>query len=144
MNQPESTQELQSAWEALLKRRAQLGSDPKLAELGLGLIREMGNGSAQRELLRELAQAWTTDWRLSVGAASLLIEQAGRRGMDEPPLSEDGPAVWAATALRQTLDALGDADRQDPDVAGNIHAMLGNALRFCGPGKDAEAQEAFT
>ena len=144
MNQPESTQELQSAWEALLKRRAQLGSDPKLAELGLGLIREMGNGSAQRELLRELAQAWTTDWRLSVGAASLLIEQAGRRGMDEPPLSEDGPAVWAATALRQTLDALGDADRQDPDVAGNIHAMLGNALRFCGPGKDAEAQESFT
>lgn len=64
--------------------------------------------------------------------------------MDEPPLSEDGPAAWAASALRQSLDSLDEADRQDPDAAGNLQAMLGNALRFCGPGRDAEAQNAFT
>ncbi len=144
MNPPESTQDLESAWEALLGRRSQLGSDQTLAELALGLIREMGNGVAQRELLRELARAWTTDWRLTLGAASLLLEQAGRRGMDEPPLREDGPATWAAEALQRSLEALDDADRKDPDVAGNLNAMLGNALRFCGPGKDAEAQDAFT
>ncbi len=144
MNPPESTQDLESAWEALVGRRSQLGSDQTLAELALGLIREMGNGVAQRELLRELAGAWTTDWRLTLGAASLLLEQAGRRGMDEPPLREDGPATWAAEALRRSLDALDDADRKDPDVAGNLNAMLGNAFRFCGPGKDAEAQDAFT
>ncbi|MBT8469222.1 MAG: tetratricopeptide repeat protein [Deltaproteobacteria bacterium] len=144
MNPPESTQELDSAWKALLERRGQLGSDAKLAELALGLIGEMGNGSAQRELLRELAGAWTTDWRLTLGAASLLLEQAGRRGMDEPPLREHGPAAWAAEALRRCLDALDDTDGKDPDVAGNLSAMLGNALRLCGPGKDAEAQEAFT
>ena len=144
MNPPESTQDLELAWEALVGRRSQLGSDQTLAELALGLIREMGNGVAQRELLRELAGAWTSDWRLTLGAASLLLEQAGRRGMDEPPLREDGPATWAAEALRRSLDALDDADRKDPDVAGNLNAMLGNALRFCGPGKDAEAQDAFT
>jgi len=144
MNPPESTQDLESAWEALVGRRSQLGSDQTLAELALGLIREMGNGVAQRELLRELARAWTTDWRLTLGAASLLLEQAGRRGMDEPPLREDGPATWAAEALQRSLEALDDADRKDPDVAGNLNAMLGNALRFCGPGKDAEAQDAFT
>jgi len=144
MNPPESTQELDSAWKALLGRRSQLSSDEKLAELALGLIGEMGNGFAQRELLRELAGAWTTDWRLTLGAASLLLEQAGRRGMDEPPIREDGPAAWAADALRRSLDALDDADRKDPEAAGNLNAMLGNALRFCGPGKDAEAQEAFT
>ena len=144
MNQPESTQDLESAWKALIGRRGQLGSDRTLAELALGLIREMGNGVAQRDLLQELAGSWTTDWRLTLGAASLLIEQAGRRGMDEPPLSEDGPATWAASALKQSLDALDVEDRKDPDVAGNLYAMLGNALRFCGPGRDAEAQEAFT
>ena len=144
MNPPESTQDLESAWKALVGRRSQLGSDQKLAELALGLIREMGNGIAQRELLRELAVAWTADWRLTLGAASLLLEQAGRRGMDEPPLREDGPAAWAAEALQRSLDALDEADRKDPEVAGNLNAMLGNALRFCDPGKDAEAQDAFT
>ncbi|MGB5367430.1 MAG: hypothetical protein WBN14_14315, partial [Polyangiales bacterium] len=144
MNPPESTQDLESAWKALVGRRSQLGSDQKLAELALGLIREIGNGVAQRELLRELAGAWTADWRLTLGAASLLIEQAGRRGMDEPPLREDGPAAWAAEALQRSLDALDEADRKDPEVAGNLNAMLGNALRFCDPGKDAEAQDAFT
>ena len=144
MNQAETTEELESAWKALIDRRSQLGSDRTLAELALGLIREMGNTGAQRELLRDLAKAWTSDWRLTLGAASLLVEQAGRRGMDEPPLSEEGPASWAAAALKGSLDALDQADREDPEAAGNLNAMLGNALRFCGPGRDAEAQEAFT
>jgi hypothetical protein len=144
MSHAETTQDLESAWKALLGRRSQFGSDRTLAELALGLIREMGNGIAQREVLRKLVEAWTADWRLTLGAASLLIEQAGRRGMDEPPLSEDGPASWAATALQRSLEALDDRDREDADVAGNLNAMLGNALRFCGPGRDTEAQEAFT
>ncbi|MBT8453034.1 MAG: tetratricopeptide repeat protein [Deltaproteobacteria bacterium] len=144
MNQSEPTQDLKSAWEALVGRRSQLGSDATLAELALGLVRELGNGIAHREVLRELAGAWTNDWRLTLGTASLLLEQAGRRGMDEPPLSEDGPAAWAAEALQRSLDALDEADRNNPEAAGNLNAMLGNALRFCGPGKDAEAQEAFT
>jgi hypothetical protein len=144
MSHAESTRDLESAWNALLERRSQLGSDRTLAELALGLIREMGNGTAHREVLRNLVEAWTDDWRLTLGAASLLIEQAGRRGMDEPPLSEDGPASWAATALQRSLEALDERDRTDADVAGNLNAMLGNALRFCGPGRDLEAQEAFT
>ena len=144
MSHAESTPDLESAWNALLGRRSQLGSDRTLAELALGLIREMGNGTAHREVLRKLVEAWTADWRLTLGAASLLIEHAGRRGMDEPPLSEDGPASWAAAALQRSLEALDERDRTDADVAGNLNAMLGNALRFCGPGRDIEAQEAFT
>ncbi|NIV50567.1 MAG: hypothetical protein GWN53_01540, partial [Gammaproteobacteria bacterium] len=66
---------------------------------------------------------------------ALLIEQAGRRGMDEPTLTDDGPASWAATALQRSLDALSDTEREDADVAGNLYAMLGNALRLCGPGR---------
>jgi len=144
MSHGEATEDLESAWEALLQRRNRLDSDRKLAELALGLIQQMGNGAAHRDVLRRLAEAWGADWRLTLLAASLLIEQAGRRGMDEPTLTDDGPASWAANALQRSLDALGDAERKDADVAGNLYATLGNALRLCGPGRDAEAQEAFT
>ena len=144
MSHGEVTEDIDSAWEALLQRRKRMGSDRKLAELALGLIPQMGNGPAQREVLRELADAWSNDWRLTLVAASLLIEQAGRRGMDEPTLTEDGPASWAAKAVQRALAVLGDAEGQDADVAGNLYATLGNALRLCGPGRDAEAQEAFT
>jgi len=144
MSHSDATEDLQSAWEAILRRQTQLSSDPKLAELALELVQQMGNAPAHRDVLRQLLEAWTEDWRLTIAAASLLIEQAGRRGMDEPTLTEDGPATWAATALQRSLDALDDADRQEADVAGNLRAMLGNALRLCGPGRDAEAQEAFT
>jgi tetratricopeptide (TPR) repeat protein len=144
MSHGEATKDLESAWESLLQRQGQLASDRKLAELALGLIQQMGNAPAHRDVLRALAEAWTADWRLALAAASLLIEQAGRRGMDEPRLTEDGPESWAAAALQRSLDALSDPERKDADVAGNLHAMLGNALRLCGPGRDAEAQEAFT
>ena len=77
--------DLARTWRELLERRAQLKTDPKLAGLALGLIREMGNTAAHREVLRDVASAWTDDWRLALAAASMLVEQAGRRGMDEPP-----------------------------------------------------------
>jgi tetratricopeptide (TPR) repeat protein len=144
MSHGEVTEDIDSAWEALLQRRKRMGSDRTLAELALGLIQQMGNGPAQREVLRELADAWSNDCRLTLVAASLLIEQAGRRGMDEPTLTEDGPASWAANAVQRTLAVLDDAEGQDAGVAGNLYATLGNALRLCGPGRDAEAQEAFT
>jgi hypothetical protein len=144
MSHGEATKELESAWEALLRSRKRLGEDRELAQLALELIQQMGNVATHREVLRELAGAWSPDWRLTLTAASLLIEQAGRRGMDEPTLTEDGPASWAADAVRQSLSALSDADQSDGDIGGNLQATLGNALRLCGPGRDAEAQEAFT
>jgi len=144
MSDGNATEDLESAWEAILGRQARLSSDPELAALALELVQQMGNTPAHRDVLRQLAEAWTEDWRLTISAASLLIEQAGRRGMDEPILHEDGPASWAATALQRSLAALGDADREEADVAGALRATLGNALRLCGPGRDAEAQEAFT
>lgn len=137
-------EDLQSAWEAILARRSQLETDPRLAGLALRLIQEMGNTPAHRNVLYQLAGAWHDDWRLTVMAASSLVEQAGRRGMDEPPLSESGPAHRAAAALERCLGSLNDTDQHDPDVAGSLYAMLGNALRLCGPSRDADAQEAFT
>jgi hypothetical protein len=74
----------------------------------------------------------------------LLIEQAGRRGMDEPPLKQDGPAAWAAEALQSSLNALDENEGTDADIAGSLYATLGNALRLSGPNRDSEAQEAFT
>jgi len=144
MSVVETNEDLRSTWLALLERRQQLRADRKLAELALSLIAEMGNGPEHREVLRELNDAWRDDWALTLGIASLLIEQAGRRGMDEPALTKDGPAWWAAAALQHSLDALSESDQEDPDVAGSLLAMLGNALRLCGPARDAEAQEAFT
>ena len=144
MKHGEATQDLQSAWEALLRRQSQLASDRTLAELALGLIRELGNGPAHREVLHRLAAAWTSDWQITLAAASMLIEQAGRRGMDEPPLRQDGPATWAADALQSSLNALDENERANADIAGSLYATLGNALRLSGPNRDSEAQEAFT
>lgn len=140
----EASEDFEPTWQELIQHRERLRTDPELAGLALGLIQEMGNGVGHREVLRDLSQAWSTDWRVMLGTAALLIEQAGRRGMDEPPITDDGPAQWAAAGLQQALDALDDDDRDDPEVAGNLYAMLGNALRLCGPNRDAEAQEAFT
>lgn len=140
----DAPEDLEATWKDLLRRRAQLIEDPQLAGLALGLIEEMGNRPAHRDVLHDLTRAWSRDWRLLLSAASMLVEQAGRRGMDEPPLAEEGPASWAAAGLQRCLDSLDEAERTDPAIAGNLYAMLGNALRLCGPGRDAEAQEAFT
>ncbi len=78
MSYGEATENLQSAWEALLERQNQVGSDRKLADLALELIREMGNGTAQRDVLRRLVEAWTNDWRLTLTGAALLSHRAGR------------------------------------------------------------------
>jgi len=121
-----------------------LASDRTLAELALGLIQELGNGPAHRELLQQIAAAWTSDWQITLAVSSLLIEQAGRRGMDEPPLRQDGPAAWAAEALQSSLNALDENERDNADIAGSLYATLGNALRLSGPHRDSEAQEAFT
>jgi hypothetical protein len=144
MGHGEATEDLEAAWEALVQRQDQLRSDRKLTDLALGLIQEMGNRVAHRPMLREVLEGWTAEWRLTLAAASLLIEQAGRRGMDEPPLTDDEPARWAADGLQRALDALSDAERDDADIAGNLYATLGNALRLCGADRDADAQEAFT
>jgi hypothetical protein len=140
----EAADDLARTWQELQARRDQLRTDPKLAGLALGLIQEMGNTREHRDVLRELADAWTADWRLTLAAASMLVEQAGRRGMDEPPISDDGPAFWAASSLARALESLDENDRANPDIAGNLNAMLGNALRMCGPNRDEEAREAFT
>jgi hypothetical protein len=144
MSLGEIEEDLQSTWDALLQRRAQLHSDRKLAELALALIAELGNGPEHREILRQLMDAWSADSELTLGIAGLLIEQAGRRGMDEPTLADDGPAWWAAAGLQRCLDGLGEPALEDADIAGSLYAMRGNALRLCGSGRDAEAQEAFT
>jgi hypothetical protein len=136
--------DLAQTWRELLERRDQLKNDPKLAGLALGLIRELGNTAEHRPVLRDLAEAWTGDWRLALATASMLLEQAGRRGMDEPPVSEEGPAFWAASSLERALAALSESERNNPEAAGNLNAMLGNALRICGPNRDEEAREAFT
>lgn len=135
---------LETAWRELLGRKRQLQSDRKLAELAIELIRELGNGTGHREVLRELAGAWSGDWTLTLGIASLLIEQATRKAMDEPTVSEKTPARWAADALQDALGSLGNAEGDDPNIAGLLHASLGSALRLCGPGHDAAAQEAFS
>lgn len=144
MSGAEPDEDLESTWNAITRRSDQVRSDRKLAELALALIRELGNRPEHREMLRTVIDGWSADWELTLAAASLLIEQAGRRGMDEPTLTEEGPAWWAASGLEQALERLTDGALEDPDVAGNLHAMLGNALRLCGPGRDADAQEAFT
>jgi tetratricopeptide (TPR) repeat protein len=144
MSDQEASEDLQSAWEAILQRQTQLSSDRTLAELALGLVEQMGNGPAHRDTLYRVLEAWTAEWRLTITAASLLLEQAGRRGMDEPTLRDDGPAARAAAALQRSLELLSEGERKDANVAGHLYATLGNALRLCGPGRDAEAQEAFT
>ncbi len=135
--------ELEATWRALLGRREQLKSDRTLAELAIALIGELGNGTPHREILRELAQAWSKDWRITLAASALLIEQAAQRGMDEPVVSVDTPARWASDALRRGLSALDESQQRDPNIAGHLHASLGNALRLCGADHDLDARTAF-
>lgn len=135
--------ELEASWKELLGQRHRLGSDPRLAELAIAIVRELGNGKSHREVLCEIADAWSAHWRLALPAASLLIQQATARGMDEPVISEDTPAHHAARALRRALESLEPSEREDPNIAGNLQASLGNALRMCGVGEDEAARRAF-
>lgn len=135
--------ELDDAWASIVARRTRLGTDRRLAELTLEVVRARGNGPEHLEILRDVAKAWTADWALALAASELLIEQAGRRGMDEPPIRADTAATWAASALDDALGALSPSERGEPDVAGRLHASLANALRLCGPGRDEAARDAW-
>ncbi|MGB5702446.1 MAG: hypothetical protein WBM48_06495, partial [Polyangiales bacterium] len=61
-----NAEDLEATWQELLTRRTQLVEDPKLAGLALGLIQQMGNGTVHRDVLQDLARAWSGDWRISL------------------------------------------------------------------------------
>ena len=140
---PPPSEELEAAWRDLENRKAELESDRTLAELAVRVIAGLGNQTKHRDVLHRLAQAWPRDRALILGAGGLLLEQAQRRGMDEPVTREDTPARWAASAFQSALEALRPAETKDPEVAGRLFVGLANALRLCGPGEDAASQEAF-
>lgn len=131
--------ELQQAWNQVSKQLDRLGTDRALAELSLQLIRQLGNLREHQPALRRIAEAWDQDVALTLHASALLIEQAAGRAMDAPLLSEDSPSFWAATSLERCLRSAGLSREQ----RGALAASLGNALRMCGPARDAEAIEAF-
>ncbi len=135
--------DLAAAWAEVSARGTQLRTDRRLAELALGLVEALGNGAAQRDLLKDLAKSWSEDAELTLLIASLLLAQAERRGQDEPIVSEDTPARWAADALQAAWSSLDDEARAHPEIAGSLQASLGNALRLCGPGEDQAARDAF-
>jgi len=147
MSRPTSTEsdaeDLAAAWRDLEARGPRLRSDPKLARLAVELARALGNRASQRDLLQTIAEAWPNDPELTLGATALLIEQADRRGTDEPIVSDDAPARRAARALRGCIDALGEAAREDPAIAGPLYVALGNALRLSGADRDAASRAAF-
>lgn len=134
--------ELEQAWRSIVGRRTQLGTDRRLAELAVEVVRARNNGPEHQAIVHDIAKAWTAHWELALAASELLIEQASRRGMDEPVTSDDIPARWAVASLREALDALEPSSRQDPDVAGRLYASLSNALRLAGPGEDEAARDA--
>lgn len=134
--------ELGQAWQSIVARKARLGSDRRLAELALQVIRARNNESEHQAIVHDIAKSWTADWQLALEASELLIAQANRRGMDEPITREDGPAWWAATSLRAALEALQPKARRDPEIGGRLYASLANALRLAGPGEDEAARAA--
>lgn len=130
-------EELEAAWAQIADQIDRLAEDRPLAELAIQVIRVLGNATRHLVALRQIAVSWSREPDLVLGATSLLLEQAARRGMDEPVGEDDHPAAVAALCLEQCLEASAGPER------GPLNASLGNALRFCGPRRDADAQAAF-
>ncbi|MEM7435712.1 MAG: hypothetical protein AAF436_11215 [Myxococcota bacterium] len=139
---PDEARELESAFGTIRTRQSQLREDRRLAELALEVVRSLGNASEHQSVLRTVAESWTGDPDITLAVATLLVEQSARRGMDEPIVRDETPAAWAARALEATLAGLDAQSANDPVIAGNLHATLANALRLCGPGRDADARQA--
>ena len=78
------------------------------------------------------------DPEVVVAACATLIARAERRGFDEPPILSENDATRAAHAATQCI-----ADHPGHALTAYLEINLANALRLCGPDRDAEASAAY-
>ena len=137
-------EDLDGAW-ALLERRADVRRDDReVARMWLELLRHSPSRASLIVEASEIVDAFPTDPTLVATACAALIGAAERRPMDEPPLTEDGPARRAAASALRCIESLSAPASHDPEVAGLLWIHRANALRYCGPSADEAAQEAFS
>lgn len=129
-------------WAALEPLAPRLGSDAAVAAVWAEALR---TSPGRRTLVDEastILDAWPGDAALVGAASDALVRAAERRPIDEPPLAE-GPASVAASALDRCLARLSVSERSDPEIAGRLWALRGNALRLLGPKRHADALAAL-
>ncbi len=132
----------ESLWGALEPLISRLGSDAALAAVWAEALRTTPGRRTLTEEASTILEQWPRDPALVGATADALVRLAERRPIDEPPLSE-GPASTAASALDRCLVGLAPAERDDPEIAGRLWALRGNALRLLGPKRHADALAAL-
>lgn len=142
LNQALEAEDRESLWAALSPLASRVGTDRAVAAVWAEALRTSPTRPSLREEAQAILGAWPRDPALVGAVADALVRLAERRPIDEPPL-EEGPASIAAAAVDRCLGALAPEERGDPEVAGRLWALRGNALRLLGPLRFADALSAF-
>ncbi len=112
-------------------------SDREMTRIWLDLLRLVpAHPDGSRDAAAAVARF--PDPEIVVAACATWIARAERRGFDEPPLLSENDASRAADAAKSCLRA-----HPGHALAAYLHINRANALRMCGPDRDAEAREAY-
>jgi tetratricopeptide (TPR) repeat protein len=116
---------------------SQLAREPRLAAVWLTLLRISPGRPGVVEDVRRTLACWPADRALRLAGCDALIRAAELQGPDAPGGS-DSPAERAAALAGESLAALTDTERADPQVGGYWLINHANALRLAHHYDDAE------
>jgi len=129
-------------WAELEPLRAHLGDDPRVARLWAEALRTSIERDDLLDDARTIAEAWPGEPSIVAPLCDALIRSCERSPIDEPPRYADA-GILAAEAAGRCLSRLDASAKRDPEIAGALHALRGNALRTLGPGRRDDAVKAL-
>jgi len=131
-----------TVWAELEPLRDQLADDARVARLWAEALRTSPDRPDLLDEARAIADAWPGEPAIVAPVCDALIRLGERQPIDEPPRHPDA-GILAAEAAGRCLARLEAEARHDPEIAGVLHALRGNALRTLGPGRLDDAAAAL-
>jgi len=132
----------QVGWQTFGELTDKIAEDREIA-LGFAELLRLDPGYPEALPLAErVISGFRTDPGVIIPLSASLLRTAELRPPDEPPFVK-GPAHLAAGACQNCFEALGSAQRTDPEVGGYLQLNMADGLRMMGPEYDADALAAY-
>jgi len=132
-----AARDVATAWRKLEPLRAQLDSEPRVANVWLTLLRIAPTRENLLEDVQHILARWPDDASLQLSGCDALIRAAELPGPDMP-VDKGGPAERAVEVAEANLLKLSPQARKDPAVGGYWCMSHANALRLAHRYADAE------